>query len=106
MVSNKLTLIALFSMLLSTPIPSSGQDVAWFTGNKLTQMATDVAVSVDWQAAPLRQRLNELADSVVRCRATHVVWLASRVCQATSVLTVHDVTNIYHVPLILVEQVR
>lgn len=29
-----------------------------------------------------------------------IIW------QAANVLTVHDVTNIYHVPLILVEQVN
>jgi len=42
-------------------------------------------------------------QSLVVGVVTGVFW---RVGQATSVLTVYDVTNIYKVPLILVEQVR
>ena len=41
---------------------SIAQDDAWYTGSELDRQSTNAAMSVNWREAPLRVRLNELAQ--------------------------------------------
>ena len=54
-------MLLIFAMLLG-PEATHGQDpTQWFSGRKLDLQAQEAAVSIDWQHAPLRQRLREFA---------------------------------------------
>ena len=55
------TCFATAILLLITNIGVTVGQQKWLQDSQLTRAATTIAVSVDWQEAPLRQRLSELA---------------------------------------------
>lgn len=62
---NMQALIAILVLVIvSISTVAVGQDrVDWLSGSQLDRQAQETAISLDWQSAPLRQRLQDLAKS-------------------------------------------
>lgn len=54
-------LLAVFAAIYGAGIVNGQESVDWLSGRKLDLQARQAAVSIDWQHAPLRQRLREFA---------------------------------------------